>query len=178
MDIFCMAPVRERSHGRSRYRYLPGCNRLDRLESGLHSRFSGRSPRVSRRPSSRPGVRSPARSMPMRLARACRGYAERDDRQPPRHVAHAGIRLYLSSAGQPQRLSRRNAGGERLWCGLRRKHDFSNPILTPQAPNGFGFGRIRSNYMLVTVPVGFSRQIDRAAFGRLLSCSGASRCCR
>jgi long-chain fatty acid transport protein len=37
--------------------------------------------------------------------------------------------------------------------------DFSNPILTPQAPNGFGFGRIRSNYMLVTVPVGFSRQL-------------------
>lgn len=38
--------------------------------------------------------------------------------------------------------------------------DFSNPILTPQAPNGFGFGRIRSNYMLVTVPVGMSRQIS------------------
>ena len=37
--------------------------------------------------------------------------------------------------------------------------DFSNPILTPQAPNGFGFGRIRSNYMLVTVPVGFSREL-------------------
>jgi len=37
--------------------------------------------------------------------------------------------------------------------------DFSNPILTPQAPNGFGFGHIRSNYMLVTVPVGFSRQL-------------------
>jgi len=37
--------------------------------------------------------------------------------------------------------------------------NFSNPILTPQAPNGFGFGRIRSNYMLVTVPVGFSRQL-------------------
>lgn len=37
--------------------------------------------------------------------------------------------------------------------------DFSNPILTPQAPNGFGFGRIRSNYMLVTVPIGFARQM-------------------
>ena len=37
--------------------------------------------------------------------------------------------------------------------------DFSNPILTPQAPNGFGFGRIRSNYMLVTLPVGFSREL-------------------
>lgn len=37
--------------------------------------------------------------------------------------------------------------------------DFSNPILTPQAPNGFGFGRIRSNYMLVTVPTGFSREL-------------------
>ncbi len=37
--------------------------------------------------------------------------------------------------------------------------NFSNPILTPQAPNGFGFGRIRSNYMLVTVPVGFSREL-------------------
>lgn len=38
--------------------------------------------------------------------------------------------------------------------------NFSNPILTPQAPNGFGFGRIRSNYMLVTIPVGFSRQLS------------------
>ncbi len=37
--------------------------------------------------------------------------------------------------------------------------DFSNPILTPQAPNGFGFGRIRSNYMLVTVPIGIARQL-------------------
>ncbi|MGC1421921.1 MAG: outer membrane protein transport protein [Terracidiphilus sp.] len=44
--------------------------------------------------------------------------------------------------------------------------DFSNPILTPQAPNGFGFGRIRSNYMLVTVPIGMSRQIsDRFSAG-------------
>ena len=38
--------------------------------------------------------------------------------------------------------------------------DFSNPILTPQAPNGLGFGRIRSNYMLVTLPVGFSRELS------------------
>lgn len=37
--------------------------------------------------------------------------------------------------------------------------DFSNPILTAQAPNGFGFGHIRSNYMLVTVPVGVARQL-------------------
>lgn len=37
--------------------------------------------------------------------------------------------------------------------------DFSNPILTPQAPNGFGFGRIRSNYMLVTTPIGAARQL-------------------
>ncbi len=37
--------------------------------------------------------------------------------------------------------------------------DFSNPILTPQAPNGFGFGRIRSNYMLVTIPMGVARQM-------------------
>ncbi len=37
--------------------------------------------------------------------------------------------------------------------------DFSNPILTPQAPNGFGFGHIRSNYMLVTVPIGIAKQI-------------------
>ncbi|MGA7523354.1 MAG: hypothetical protein WBW84_12935 [Acidobacteriaceae bacterium] len=35
--------------------------------------------------------------------------------------------------------------------------NFSNPILTPQAPNGFGFGRVRSNYMLMTAPVGVSR---------------------
>jgi long-chain fatty acid transport protein len=38
--------------------------------------------------------------------------------------------------------------------------NFSNPILTPQAPNGFGFGRIRSNYMLVTVPVGIARKVS------------------
>lgn len=38
--------------------------------------------------------------------------------------------------------------------------DFSNPVLSPQAPNGFGFGRIRSNYMLVTMPMGFSRQLS------------------
>lgn len=38
--------------------------------------------------------------------------------------------------------------------------DFSNPILTAQAPNGFGFGRIRSDYMLVTLPVGVARQIS------------------
>jgi Long-chain fatty acid transport protein len=44
--------------------------------------------------------------------------------------------------------------------------NFSNPILTPQAPNGFGFGRIRSNYMLLTIPVGLSRQLsDRLSVG-------------
>ena len=44
--------------------------------------------------------------------------------------------------------------------------DFSNPILTPQAPNGFGFGRIKSNYMLVTLPVGMSRQLtEKLSFG-------------
>lgn len=44
--------------------------------------------------------------------------------------------------------------------------DFSNPILTPQAPNGFGFGRIRSNYMLVTVPIGVARQFtERLSVG-------------
>jgi long-chain fatty acid transport protein len=44
--------------------------------------------------------------------------------------------------------------------------NFSNPILTPQAPNGFGFGRIRSNYMLVTIPMGLSRKIsDRLTAG-------------
>lgn len=44
--------------------------------------------------------------------------------------------------------------------------NFSNPILTPQAPNGFGFGRIRSNYMLVTVPVGMARSLtERLSVG-------------
>ncbi len=38
--------------------------------------------------------------------------------------------------------------------------DFSNPILTPQAPNGFGFGKIQSNYALLTVPVGLSHQFN------------------
>ena len=44
--------------------------------------------------------------------------------------------------------------------------DFSNPILTPQAPNGFGFGKIQSNYALITAPIGLSRQItDRLSAG-------------
>jgi long-chain fatty acid transport protein len=44
--------------------------------------------------------------------------------------------------------------------------DFSNPILTPQPPNGFGFGRVRSDYMLVTLPVGLARQIsERLSIG-------------
>ena len=44
--------------------------------------------------------------------------------------------------------------------------DFSNPILTPQAPNGFGFGRIHSDYMLVTVPFGIARQFtERLSVG-------------
>ncbi len=37
--------------------------------------------------------------------------------------------------------------------------NFSNPILTAQPPNGFGFGRIRSNYSLLEVPIGVSRQL-------------------
>lgn len=44
--------------------------------------------------------------------------------------------------------------------------DFSNPILTPQAPNGFGFGHLRSNYALLTMPMGISRQVtDRLSAG-------------
>lgn len=47
--------------------------------------------------------------------------------------------------------------------------DFSNPFLTPQAPNGFGFGRLRSNYMLLTIPVGLSRQMsERLSVGASL----------
>ncbi|MDE3187237.1 MAG: outer membrane protein transport protein [Acidobacteriota bacterium] len=38
--------------------------------------------------------------------------------------------------------------------------DFSNPILTPQAPNGFGFGKLQSNYALLTMPLGMSRQVS------------------
>ncbi len=38
--------------------------------------------------------------------------------------------------------------------------NFSNPILTPQAPNGIGFGRLRSNYALLVVPLGISRQLS------------------
>jgi long-chain fatty acid transport protein len=37
--------------------------------------------------------------------------------------------------------------------------NFSNPILTPQAPNGFGFGKLQSNYALLTMPLGMSRQV-------------------
>jgi long-chain fatty acid transport protein len=44
--------------------------------------------------------------------------------------------------------------------------DFSNPILTPQPPNGLGFGRVRSDYMLVTLPVGMARQFsERLSIG-------------
>jgi len=37
--------------------------------------------------------------------------------------------------------------------------DFSNPILTPQPPNGLGLGRIESNYVLMKIPVGYSRLV-------------------
>ncbi|MGA8042869.1 MAG: hypothetical protein WCA37_08705 [Terracidiphilus sp.] len=44
--------------------------------------------------------------------------------------------------------------------------DFSNPILTPQPPNGFGFGSLSSNYALLTMPIGASRQFsDRLTAG-------------
>ncbi len=47
-----------------------------------------------------------------------------------------------------------------------QSNNFSNPILTPQAPNGFGFGKLRSNYALLTMPVGFSRQVtDQLSVG-------------
>jgi long-chain fatty acid transport protein len=39
--------------------------------------------------------------------------------------------------------------------------NFSNPILTAQPPNGFGFGRIRSNYALLEVPIGTSRLLTK-----------------
>lgn len=39
--------------------------------------------------------------------------------------------------------------------------NFSNPILSPQAPNGFGFGKLRSNYALLTMPIGVSRQVTK-----------------
>jgi long-chain fatty acid transport protein len=44
--------------------------------------------------------------------------------------------------------------------------DFSNPILTAQPPNGFGFGGIKSNYMLLEVPMGVSRSLsDKLSVG-------------
>lgn len=44
--------------------------------------------------------------------------------------------------------------------------NFSNPILTPQPPNGFGFGQIRSNYALLNAPIGISRQVtDKLSVG-------------
>ena len=44
--------------------------------------------------------------------------------------------------------------------------DFSNPILTPQPPNGIGFGRLRSNYTLMLTPVGFSHLLtDHVSVG-------------
>lgn len=42
--------------------------------------------------------------------------------------------------------------------------NLSNPILSPQQPNGFGFGHLRSNYMLVTIPIGVAHR-----FGKKLS---------
>lgn len=44
--------------------------------------------------------------------------------------------------------------------------NFSNPILTPQAPNGFGFGKIQSNYALLTIPIGLSHEVtDKLSVG-------------
>ncbi len=51
-----------------------------------------------------------------------------------------------------------------MLCGFGVDYDqntnFSNPILTPQAPNGYGFGKLRSNYALLTMPIGMSRQVS------------------
>jgi long-chain fatty acid transport protein len=44
--------------------------------------------------------------------------------------------------------------------------DFSNPILTPQPPNGLGFGAIESNYALMKFPIGISYALsERASIG-------------
>lgn len=44
--------------------------------------------------------------------------------------------------------------------------NFSNPILTAQPPNGFGFGGIKSNYALLEVPLGVSRALtDKLSVG-------------
>ena len=42
-----------------------------------------------------------------------------------------------------------------------QSNNLSNPILSPQAPDGFGFGHIRSEYMLMTFPIGISRQLTK-----------------
>jgi long-chain fatty acid transport protein len=39
--------------------------------------------------------------------------------------------------------------------------NFSNPILTAQPPNGFGFGKIQSSYSLLEMPFGVSRSLTR-----------------
>lgn len=44
--------------------------------------------------------------------------------------------------------------------------NFSNPILTAQPPNGFGFGAIKSYYALLEVPIGLSRSLsDKLSVG-------------
>lgn len=44
--------------------------------------------------------------------------------------------------------------------------NFSNPILSPQPPNGFGFGKINSYYSLLDVPIGMSRLVtDKLSIG-------------
>jgi len=44
--------------------------------------------------------------------------------------------------------------------------DLSNPITSPQPPDGLGYGAIESNYALMKMPVGFSRRIgERLTLG-------------
>lgn len=69
-----------------------------------------------------------------------------------------GFAFIYHRVGSPNAYHAAMLGVSGFGVNYDQSTNFSNPILTPQAPNGFGFGRIRSNYMLVTMPVGVSRE--------------------
>jgi long-chain fatty acid transport protein len=76
-----------------------------------------------------------------------------------------GFSFIYHRAGSPNAWHAAMLGVSGFGVDYDQNTNFSNPILTPQAPNGFGFGRIRSNYMLVTMPVGVSRELTERFSG-------------
>jgi len=83
----------------------------------------------------------------------------RTNGQRTESVPDAGIRIRISSFGSSSAYHIGMLAVSGFGVDHAENTNFSNPILTPQAPNGFGFGRIRSNDMLVTAPIGIARQL-------------------